>query len=329
MKIENEMKQLIKHCIVGIFIMVIVSSCDKLFGGKEEVLLESSRRDTTTIVDLPDSVKQHLIAQDSLYQGLVDQIDSLTKNLNLANEQVSSLDESLKRIEKPARKWKTLTIVASILGVLSFVVSVFLCFAKTNRKEAEEVACEYLGKSDRFKKLQTTVNDLEKQVGKVYITTNNPQQSSSDFSKYFKLDNRIENLEKKVEAIVNSNPPSPSPASLPPSIYSSRSDNKRSSSSRICYAKSNNKNFFTEILNSKQEGCVFVIELKNEEQGEFDLISLDKIQSITDWRDVVEVSGDCTMEEATKYDTKEKGRCEKVNDTTWEVNKPLKIKISK
>ena len=306
--------------------MMFVSSCDKLFGGKEDVAYESGRRDTTTIVDLPDSVKQHLIAQDSLYQGLVDQIDSLTKNLNLVNEQVSSLDESLKRIEEPTRTWKTLTIVASILGLLSLVFAVFLCFAKTNRKEAEEVAREYLGKSDRFKSLQTTVNDLEKQVGKAYITTNIPQQSSSDISKFIKLDNRIENLEKKVETIIKSNSPSPYP---PPSISSSYSDNKRSSSSRICYAKSNNKKFFTEILNSKQEGCVFVIELKNEECGEFDLISLDKIQSITDWRDVVEVSGDCTMEEATKYNTKEKGRCEKVNDTTWEVTKPLKIKISK
>lgn len=306
---------------MGIFIMMLISSCDKLLGGKDDTPLEDRICDTTTIVDLPDSVKQHLIEQDSLYQGLVDQIDSLTKNLKVANEQVVSLANSVEKIERPTKKWKLFTIIASGLGLISLLLAIFLYFSKTSKKDAEEVSRDYLGNSTRFQNLQQKVEVLEKQAGKAFISTHIPQTSSRDFSELIKLDKKIADLEKKIENLSVVHP-------LPTS-NNVQTNNERTAFSKVGYAKSNNKNFFTEVLETKQEGCVFVIDFKTEKKGEFDLISLNKIQSISDWKDVVEASGNCSMEEATTYVVKERGQCEKVNDTTWEVTKKLKIKISK
>ena len=94
------------------------------------------------------------------------------------------------------------------------------------------------------------------------------------------------------------------------------------------YANTNSEEFFTSVVETKQETCVFDIYLSSQTIGEFDLISLDKIKQRNNWDRVVECKGDCTIEEANTFKTEQKGKCE-LSDGTWKVVEKLKITISR
>jgi hypothetical protein len=107
--------------------------------------------------------------------------------------------------------------------------------------------------------------------------------------------------------------------------------NQESETNRKEYAKANSGKFLVQITDSQQEGCVYVINCINKEEGKFDIISLAKIKPVNDIMDVVElVPGSCSLEDATNYKVIEKGLCKKVEGKpAWEVTKKLKIKVTK
>ena len=51
-----------------------------------------------------------------------------------------------------------------------------------------------------------------------------------------------------------------------------------------------------------------------------------KDETRTEFKEVVEYTG--SIEEATGFKEVDKGICEKVEDSTWQVIKPLKIKLT-
>ena len=63
-------------------------------------------------------------------------------------------------------------------------------------------------------------------------------------------------------------------------------------------------------------------------KGRFNIISLDKIQSRNDWQQKIECSG-ISIKEASDFRIEEEGLCEKIEENTWQVTRPLKIKLRK
>ena len=94
----------------------------------------------------------------------------------------------------------------------------------------------------------------------------------------------------------------------------------------VRYAKNDADVYFMKIYESNQEGCVFKIELTSPTTGTFDIISLDKIRAMNGWQQKVECSG-ISIKDAPDYRVEEKGICEKIDNNTWKVTKPLKIKL--
>ena len=97
------------------------------------------------------------------------------------------------------------------------------------------------------------------------------------------------------------------------------------------YAKANSGKFLVQITDSQQEGCVYVINFVNKEEGKFDIVSLAKIKPVNDIMDVIELApGSCSLEDATTYNVIDKGLCRKVEGKpAWEVTKKLIIKVTK
>lgn len=304
-----------------------VSSCDFFRDSETQKNVE-----VKYIVELPDTVKQHLIKQDSLYSGLIAKIETLTNELNTAQQNVAQLKRNHKTLEN--LDWNYMTVGAIILSVLAIILSILAIVLRGNALGENDVhrnVKAYLDNSTRLKELQSKVLDLER------------TKSTNSSSKYMptgpvsrKAEDRIVYLEGKIKEVIDAvhrheneiktcggvktTPPS-TPPTTPP---------KRPEFSKEGYAKLNSGAFFLEILDSNQEGCVFHIKFKSENKGEFDIISLDKIKSRNGWQEVVETTGNCTMEDATSYKVEDKGICEKLSDgKTWEMKRKLKIKISK
>ena len=63
-------------------------------------------------------------------------------------------------------------------------------------------------------------------------------------------------------------------------------------------------------------------------KGKFNIISLDKIQSRNDWQQKVECSG-ISIKEASDFRVEDDGICEKIDENTWQVTNPLKIRLIK
>jgi hypothetical protein len=150
--------------------------------------------------------------------------------------------------------------------------------------------------------------------------------------KLFDLEKRVRRMEdsgntnptevrvKRMEDSGNTNP-MPTYSTIPKPHL-----NVENRTTKVGYANINTGKYFTKILDSSQETCVFSINFMSETKGEFTIISLDKIKSRNGWQEVVEYTG--SIEESTSFKEVDKGICEKVDDITWEVTRPLKIRLT-
>ena len=73
---------------------------------------------------------------------------------------------------------------------------------------------------------------------------------------------------------------------------------------------------------------MFKLTFTSQTKGKFNIIALDKIQSRNDWQKKVECSG-VSIKEATDFRLEDEGVCEKIDENTWKVTKPLKIRLIK
>lgn len=97
--------------------------------------------------------------------------------------------------------------------------------------------------------------------------------------------------------------------------------------SKHLYANSNSEEYFTTVLETKQDTCVYVIDLESETTGEFEIISIDKIKQRNGWERIVKYSGNCMLNEAKGFKTIQPGLCQKHSDGIWKVTRNLEIKI--
>lgn len=248
--------------------------------------------------------------------------------LNASQQNVAQLQRNLDKLESPESFWNYMTVGAIIISIIAIIL-IFLRGSGLNERDVNRMVRDYLDDSMRLNELQRRVLDLEKVKN---TNSNSRYMPAGPVSR--KAEDRIVYLEGKIKEVIdavnrheteikNYGGAKPTPPSTPPKP-------EQPKFSKEGYAKLNSGAFFLEILDSNQEGCVFHINFKSENKGEFDIISLDKIKSRNGWQEVVETTGNCTMEDATSYKVEDKGICEKLSDgKTWEMKRKLRIKISK
>ena len=306
------------YFIVCLAMITAITSCD-LFDG--ETKSSSDSKDTTTIVVLPDTVKQKIVAQDSLMKALVAKIDELTNELNSSKENISLLDKSVKDLKSPKATWGYMSLAAIVIAIISLIL---MLFRPKGIKEERvyEIFEHCLDKSERVKKLTVNVNTLLNSQRSAKSNQQNVTLSSDIESRLLKLESRIQQMGNGF----NNHPEAHS--SQTSSNYREPSQRRiETEYQRTGYANINFGKLFTKILDSNQEGCVFSIKFKSQTKGEFTIISLDKIKSRNGWQEVVEYTG--SIEDATSFKLEDIGVCEKIDENTWEVTRPLKIRLLK
>lgn len=254
---------------------------------------------------LSDTIKQQLVKQDSLSKDLLHQVDTLTTELNSAKAEIEQLKISVEQKENQGLLW---TILPTIIGCLALIIAIIVGFCTRHKVEEKDV------ESILEKRFLSYI--------KVYESRKADNQILNDNKKNRSLEERIKKLEDKVEGMKPIVP-------LPIPKKTNEHHNVEKPISKHLYACINSKEYFTNVLETKQETCVYIIDLISATTGEFGIISIEKIKQRNGWDSVIEYTGDCTIHDAKSFKTNEPGRCEKLSDGTWKVVKKLRITISK
>lgn len=301
-------------CMIAIMAM---SSC----GFFDDDKSSESTAGASSIVELPDSIKQKIVAQDSLMTELLNKVDTLTAELNITKDENVKLRKEVDKLVSPQRIWAYVSMGAFILGLIALLFAFFKPKG-IKKEEVDDVVKECLGNPYKIKGLQDYVNNL--------LSAQRSSRNSQIGSSYApKTDSRLcqlENQMSQVIAVVNKM------TAFAQSTTQTHADTpkprKDSEYQKVRYAKNDTGAYFTTLYESNQEGCVFKITFTSPTKGRFTIISLDKIQSRNDWQQKIECSG-ISIKEASDFHTEEEGLCEKIDDNTWQVTRPLKIKLRK
>ena len=313
---------MIKKFFICIFFFapILIASCD--WGDESD---KREDKEIKTIEVFPDSVRLYMIEQDSLKRGLISKIDTLTTEMNASKKEIEQLQAEIKEIKSPGRVMAILALCSLLFSISAIIMSVIRTRKKVDRWDVKEMTRQMV--KEQLKDLEFRMNRAENDIrGK-----GNGLSSSHVTSTKDSIEKQLQDLSSRLIKLENYNNVA--------SSYSSSYDNYTSKDSttakeldylRTGYAKVNSSKYFVEIFNSQQEDCVYKIKFINKEEGEFDIISLSKIKTINDLKEVLELApGSCLLNEATTYTVIEKGRCKKIDDNAWEVTKKLVIKANK
>ncbi len=288
-------------CSTAIFALY---SCN-FFGDKKP---SENTKEKRTVVEHPDSAKQKNVKQDALMTKLLNKVDTLTAKLDTARNDITDLEKRTAELESSKSTWNYISIVSFTLGLIAIVMSLFM-YNRVKKKKVYDTAKKCL--DDLLSKQRTgrtsrtgsfNESDIESRL----------RQLESEMRQVFTDRNKITNAIQ--------HPTSPA-----------QEMNELSSEPeypKVGYAKNDKDMYFTTIYNSNIEGCVFKISFTSPTKGKFNIISLDKIQSRNDWQQKVECSG-ISIKEASVFRIENDGICEKMDENTWQVTKPLKIRLLK
>ena len=302
------------YSLIVLTAVLALSSCsffedDKSSKGKDEI---------RTIVELPDSVKQKIADHDTLMTELLNKVDTLTAELNLTKEESAEMKEKIAELKSPKSTWAYISIGAFILGLIALIISL-LKPKGIKEKQVYEIVKKSLDESRRIKELQENVNNLLSSQRNNRMSNTSSSYAPNSDSRLRQLENQMAQVIKKITITTSQ------PVSTRKEPVSSRKENEYQ---KVGYAKVDTDIYFTTIYDSNQEGCVFKISFTSPIIGKFNIISLDKIQSKNDWQQKVECSG-CSIKEASDFRIEDDGICEKIDESTWKVTKPLKIRLLK
>lgn len=305
------------YSIIVLTAILALSSCsffeyDKSSKGKNEI---------RTIVELPDSVKQKIANQDTLMTELLNKVDTLTAELNLTKEENAEMKEKIAELKSPKSTWAYISIGAFVLGLIAFVISL-LKPKGIKEKRVYEIVKKSLDESRRIKEFQVYVNNL-------LSSQRNNRMSNTSSSYAPNSDSRLRQLENQMAQVIEDINKITIPASQPVSTRKEPAPSRKENEyQKVGYAKVDTDIYFTTVYESNQEGCVFKLTFTSQSKGKFNIIALDKIQSRNDWQEKVECSG-VSIKEATDFRLEDEGVCEKIDESTWKVTKPLKIRLIK
>ena len=311
------MKKIINF-IICVAVIMAVLSCN--FFGEDNPQNDDSKK-PSSIEGLAPEIKEHFVAQDPLMKEIVNKVDILAAALNKTQKENSALRSKIERIQSPRSTWAWMSIGAITLSVIAFLLALFR--RGLNEHEVRAVVKDRLDSSQRIKDLIFNVNTLKNDSQRYSRNTQSGSSSSQN------TDMRLRQVEKKVEEIFNYINEQQQNVQEQTSIQ--RQETRKSNqveTQRVGYARIDYESYFTTIYDSNQEGCAFKITFKNESQGEFTIISLDRISSSNDWQQKIECSG-VSIKEASDYRIEELGVCKNIGNNTWEVTKPLKIRLFK
>lgn len=311
------MKKLLNLIICTVVVMA-VSSCNS-FG--EDNSQNDAPKKPSSIEGLAPEIKEHFVAQGSLMKDLANKVDTLAAALNQTQKENSELRGKIESIQSPRNTWAWISIGAIALSVIALILALFR--RGLNEHEVRAVVGDRLDSSQRIKELIFNVNNLKNDAQR------NSRNTQYDSSSSQNIDMRLRQAEKKLEEIVNYINGQQQNIQMQTSIqqHQTRKSNQ-AETQRIGYARIDYETYFTTIYDSNQEGCAFKITFKNESQGEFTIISLDRISSSNDWQQKIECSG-VSIKDASDYRIEEVGVCRNIGNNTWEVTKPLKIRLFK
>ena len=302
------------YSLIVLTAILALSSCsffedDKSSKGKDEI---------RTIVELPESAKQKIADQDTLMTELLNKVDTLTAELNLTKEESAEMKEKIAELKSPKNTWAYISIGAFVLGLIALIISL-LKPKGIREKRVYEIVKKSLDESRRIKELQENVNNLLSSQRNNRMSNTSSSYAPNSDSRLRQLENQMAQVIKKITITTSQ------PVSTRKEPVSSRKENEYQ---KVGYAKVDTDIYFTTIYDSNQEGCVFKISFTSPIIGKFNIISLDKIQSKNDWQQKVECSG-CSIKEASDFRIEDDGICEKIDESTWKVTKPLKIRLLK
>lgn len=292
--------------MVAVITMMTSASCDKL-GWKSTPPSEADSSEYS-IPLIEDSIKTHLVKQDSLYKGLTQQIDTLTNALNESKAEITVLKQQVNDQKELGVMWQIL-IVVSLLGTI-IPVCLLVVLSKGKYLKKDEIIKEIKSQFVNYVRSTEFVDYINKSVHKT-DSIGNAKSSITRQDVERIVNDRLGQWEKEI----NISKPSAAPVA--------------SLSSRVKYVKDLNSGYFTTLLPYNGEGCIFKIEQKSETEGSFTLLSLEKLKTVNGLTDFVEYSGNCKLEDATFPEVTEIGFCKKAEKDCWIVTKKLKIKISK
>lgn len=274
-----------------------------------------------TIVELPDSVKQKIVEQDALMTELINKVDTLTKELNTTKAENAELQKKVTELKSPKSTWAYVSISAFLLGLIALVVA--LIKPKGIKEEKViDIVMNCLDNSRRIKELQVNVNNLLSSQRNSRMPHTSSSNTPNSETRLRKLESQMEQVMEEVEKITR-------PVQQVVSPYQEKPKSPTGNEyQKVGYAKVDTDMYFTTIYESNQEGCVFKITFSSQSKGKFTITALDKIQSRNDWQKKVECSG-ISIKEASDFRLVEEGICEKIDENTWKVTKPLKILLLK
>lgn len=311
------MKKLL-NLIICTAVIMAVSSCN--FFGEDNTQNDDSKK-LSSIEGLAPEIKEHFVAQDSLMKDLVNKVDTLAVALNQNQKENSELRGQMESIQSPRSTWAWMSIGAIALSIIAILLTFFR--RGLNEQEVRAVVGDRLDSSQRIKDLIFNVNTLKNDVQRNSRSTQSGSLSSQN------TDMRLRQVEKKLEEIVNYI--NEQQQNIQTQTSTQRQETRKpdqAETQRVGYARIDYETYFTTIYDSNQEGCAFKITFKNESRGEFTIISLDRISSSNDWQQKIECSG-VSIKEASDYRIEELGECKNIGNNTWEVTKPLKIRLFK
>ena len=274
-----------------------------------------------TIVELPDTIKQKNVEQDALMTELINKVDTLTAELNSTKAENAELNKKVNELKSPKSTWAYVSISAFFLGLIALVVALF---KPKGIKEAKviDIVKNCLDNSHRIKELQVHVKDLLSSQRNSRMPQAGSYSTSNSEARLRQLESRMAQVIEVVDKITK-----PAQQVISPHQETTKSHTEHEYQ-KVGYAKVDTDMYFTTIYESNQEGCVFKITFTSQSKGKFNIIALDKIQSRNDWQKKVECSG-ISIKEASDFRLEEEGICEKIDENTWKVTKPLKIRLLK
>lgn len=293
---------------------------------------QAGTKDSFNIAGISEALKKHLTEQDSLSREMVAKIDSITIQLSNSKKQIESLQDEVKKIQEPGQVLACITLVALLLSLIALGIAFVRTRNTLDKKKAKFFINEYIEECyddpnttiGKIKNLNARVKGIESRTRQTPIDNQGTSTNNSDINDFEK---RLADLER-IANLKNQRNDTQKLSSSDTNKQKAERQTKQEGT-KVAYANINTSNYFVDLLNSKQETCVFTITLKGTDQGEFNIISLDKLKSRNGWQDVVEATGDCTMAEANSYDVIGLGQCKKIEDNAWEVTRKLRIKIRK
>ena len=135
------MKNLIYLITVAIIQMMTVTSCDK-FGWGQSPQPETEDGESS-IPLIEDSIKTHLVKQDSLYKGLTQQIDTLTNALNESKAEITELKQQVKE-QNLGTVWVALIIVSVSLSIFSVLEILSSHGMYVRKKDVDRLMKDYV-----------------------------------------------------------------------------------------------------------------------------------------------------------------------------------------